>query len=808
MRSYKMLFFLLFIVSVTSASAQNADKNKLDSFAAKFISAIRADEKERAWVVTDKSVFRAGEYIWFRAFLLNNTSQKLSSKSRLLFVDVVNDKDDIIKRIILDAASGQLNSRIQLPDSLEAGYYWLRAYTKQMAEHDTNSICIKPLYISPKEDIGHLVKPKNLPVSQDGQPIINFYPEGDNIITGINSTVALQATLKNGEPLGIEGFVKNNADEIVTKFVTNSTGFAKFDFEPSGYKKYKAVINWQGKEISYPLPSYNFYGGQVGVSKQYNNYKLRILLGDSIYSKTTLTYIIGISGDSLIFAAIGKGQYEINVDAGRLPQGIATFYLFDKNFKPLSERSIYASASKLKVNIATDKSIYPKRAKVTLDLSITDAEQHAVPALIAVSVSDSVLYSQDQCYSADSPFNLQHIDNLSLSNNNCFSDDDIDLMMLARKNTYQTLNATSKQPATAADDSSLFISGRLVNEKKEAQINKAVTLFSGSGSAGLFAADTTDNTGRFSFPLDVYPDSTQFAVEVKDLNNHPLYNTELQLDTLVYPKLNTPVTLKKYLTGTSATTLKRLSAYNEIQWSAGGGHHLPPVTVKDNIKAADYDVSKRVSSYSPIISGKDLDGRTSVDNLILRVSGLQLLNGYLVIHGLNAMKSPGASDEPMLLVEGSQVVATPDNATGTVSPVMSYLHNLNPKDIDFIEVLKDGNAANYGVRGGNGVILINLSNKGHNLPGATDNIKIFYARGVSKPSLFPILNYDVKDKKAEFPPDDRSTIFWNGNFLTGDKGNSTFTFYTSDVPSTYNITVTGITAQGGIISKTITVKSK
>ena len=181
-------------------------------------------------------------------------------------------------------------------------------------------------------------------------------------------------------------------------------------------------------------------------------------------------------------------------------------------------------------------------------------------------------------------------------------------------------------------------------------------------------------------------------------------------------------------------------------------HHLPPVTVRDNIKEVDYDATKRVSSYSPIISGRSLDGRTSVDNLVLGTSGLQLLNGFLVIHGLNAIKAPSASDEPMVLVEGAPVSLSSDGAAGIVSPVLSYLHSLNPKDIDFIEILKDGNAANYGLRGGNGVILINLSNKGHNLPSAGGNIKSFYSGGISKPALFPVTNYDMKDKKPTWFP--------------------------------------------------------
>src|SRR5580765_42208 len=124
----KILSLLLFVGSATAVFAQDANTNTLDSFSAKFITAIRANEKQRSYLVTDKSVFIAGEYIWFRAFLFNTVSQKMSAKNKFLFVDVVNDKDSVIKHLVLDAASKQLNSRIHIPDTLATGYYWLRAY--------------------------------------------------------------------------------------------------------------------------------------------------------------------------------------------------------------------------------------------------------------------------------------------------------------------------------------------------------------------------------------------------------------------------------------------------------------------------------------------------------------------------------------------------------------------------------------------------------------------------------------------------------------------------------------------------------
>ena len=155
MYNKRFRFFLLGIIFSSYASAQNSDHNFIDSFSAKFISTIRANEGQRIYAIADRSVFRAGEYMWFKAFLINSVSQRLSNKAEFLFADVVNEKDSVIKRLILDAGNKQLNARIHFPDSLATGFYWLRVYTAFMAEQAQDKVFVKPLYVFSKDDLSN-----------------------------------------------------------------------------------------------------------------------------------------------------------------------------------------------------------------------------------------------------------------------------------------------------------------------------------------------------------------------------------------------------------------------------------------------------------------------------------------------------------------------------------------------------------------------------------------------------------------------------------------------------------------------------
>jgi hypothetical protein len=201
-----------------------------------------------------------------------------------------------------------------------------------------------------------------------------------------------------------------------------------------------------------------------------------------------------------------------------------------------------------------------------------------------------------------------------------------------------------------------------------------------------------------------------------------------------------------------------------------------------------------------------LDERRNVGDIIQNASGVRMLNRFLVIGGLTSMKQPDATSEPLLLIDGVQAPAI---TNVNESPVIATLNSINPKDIDFIEILKGPEGSNYGMRGGNGVILVNMGhNRRDNFKRDANGLQTFFVKGISKPSPFPLINYDIKEVKAIPKVDNRSTIYWNGSVLTGTQEPVSLSFFTSDIPTTYKITITGITIHGDRIYKTLTFYNK
>ncbi|MEJ7684127.1 MAG: hypothetical protein WKG06_41000 [Segetibacter sp.] len=116
-------------------------------------------------------------------------------------------------------------------------------------------------------------------------------------------------------------------------------------------------------------------------------------------------------------------------------------------------------------------------------------------------------------------------------------------------------------------------------------------------------------------------------------------------------------------------------------------------------------------------------------------------------------------------------------------------------------------AAIYGVRGGNGVILINTRTSVKEYPTKEIKLKTFFAKGYAVSPAFQMPDYNKKIRKSA-NPDNRSTLYWNGSILTDSTGKVNIDFFTSDISTVYKVSVKGITKYGDIINKTFTFQTK
>jgi len=136
-----------------------------------------------------------------------------------------------------------------------------------------------------------------------------------------------------------------------------------------------------------------------------------------------------------------------------------------------------------------------------------------------------------------------------------------------------------------------------------------------------------------------------------------------------------------------------------------------------------------------------------------------------------------------------------------------FLDNINPMDIETIEVLKSaGNTAIYGSRGGGGVLVITTKRGGGYSSASTftPGIIPFSPKGYYTPREFYSPKYDAPDNR----PDYRTTIYWNPNIVTNESGKAAFNYFNSDEPGTYRIVIEGMDMLGNLARTVYTYEVK
>ncbi len=726
---------------------------------------------------------------------------------------MVNDKDTVVAQLLLNIPRQHTDAAIPLLTTLPEGNYWLRVYTANMLQHDSSSIFVLPIYIINKRFPSLLTNEANdtVKVATNESLQLNFFPEGGALIEASNAVIGFKVTDTKGRPMQVSGYIADSGYKEVTVFKSDSNGLGRFNYFVLQSRKSIAHINWNNQDLAWPLPKATHYASGVSVIEEDAvNIKVLVSLDDSVFNKDRRTYLLGISRDSLCFASVGKGMYEINIPKKNFPNGIATLFLFNDQQQVVSERTVYIIKEKENIVIKTNKDNYKTRDKVTL--TITNGDEVLQPAMTALSVSvtDDNLAEQPMGSTAN-PFEqlggiTQPSDNFLLTQP----------LLYAGKSLNSSFTVDEVKESYDEDSSITDIKGKILNNKNQPLANRIVTLYS-TQKIKLFTSTTTDSSGHFTFPMLFYPDSVQFTIQVTDKKGFK-ENDQIIMDDFHFPTFTTPASLKKKLSPQQTKQVKNFRVkYLDDYVIFTGKEWLKGVTVIGKMKITSYDANKRFSMFSNIFTGDELRKITNNDIrlALLMVHGIHLSQGEITVGvgGPSSMGSAGAinSSAPA----GVQHVAVSYTDAGPLWIVdgayvsEEVVMNITPDIVDFIEVLKGPDAAFFGSRGANGAIIINtkfdlnISRDYHNV-----GILRYTPKSYHQVAEFSMSDYDDKGiKEADFK-DSRSTLYWNGHLYTNDKGKAAVSFFTADAASTYTITVSGITVNGEVIYKKSAFKTK
>src|SRR2546428_8045716 len=88
--------------------------------------------QEKVYLHLDKPYYGSGDNIYFKAYLVHADDNTPSELSKEIYVDMLNEEDKFVDRLVLKQDHGDFNGRIVLLVSIQEGIYRRRAYPSWM----------------------------------------------------------------------------------------------------------------------------------------------------------------------------------------------------------------------------------------------------------------------------------------------------------------------------------------------------------------------------------------------------------------------------------------------------------------------------------------------------------------------------------------------------------------------------------------------------------------------------------------------------------------------------------------------------
>jgi hypothetical protein len=390
------IVYILFILTGFLATPIFAQQNSMDSITRKFRDYRETNMQEKLFVHTDQEFYLTGELLWFRVFCVDGSLHKISTTSTVAFVEIIdrNNIPLVQSKVSLDENGGQ--GSLFLPATMISGNYLIKVYTQWMRNFSPDFFFQKQITVVNPFTRMELPPGKVIP-----KTLVEFFPEGGNLVSGISSRIAFKASRSDGQWLDGEGAVIRNNTDTVAVFRPHKFGLGSFFLTPGIQDDYKCVFkDVEGNISSHDLPKINAEGYVMQLSDSTSGIlKVKVRYNGEVQA-LKYSYLFVHARQSIVLAEakpIYPSEAVYSISIKDLPEGISHFTVFDDQQRPVCERLYFkAPATRLAITLNTDQTSYTTRRKVSLEVSTSAAgKQMAADVSLSVFRVDSL--------SADTP---------------------------------------------------------------------------------------------------------------------------------------------------------------------------------------------------------------------------------------------------------------------------------------------------------------------------------------------------------------------------------------------------------------------
>lgn len=221
-----------------------------------------------------------------------------------------------------------------------------------------------------------------------------LFPEGGDLVLGMESRVAFRALNEFDKPADVEGVIMTEKGSRVASFSSFHQGMGAFQINPQPNEKYSVKITRpEGISETFPLPEALSRGYVMNIK---NSKPGEISAVINTTENEDLSLVAQVRGKVCYTTAVSTkpGQNEVVFPTAGFPIGVAQITLFDSKGIARSERLTFVNKEKqLTISVETDKEKYQPREKVKMTLLVRDERGLPMPANLALSVVNDQLLS-------------------------------------------------------------------------------------------------------------------------------------------------------------------------------------------------------------------------------------------------------------------------------------------------------------------------------------------------------------------------------------------------------------------------------
>ena len=319
--------------------------------------------KEEVYIHLNSSTLITGETLLFSADIVSAQTNKHSKLSEILYVEIIDEDLKPIHQSKIRLSKGKGYGDFFIPSLIPTGSYQLIAYTRWMKNF--NQFYHHPLQI---------VNPFEVytPNQEKSELSVTFYPEGGNLVKGIENTMVVEVKDYQENGVDFKGRVVDQEGAVIANVSSILPGFASFTYIPDSNSQYQLIIedlsgNFQFFDV--PKVHSNKHTIQATVRDKYFSIRIACDCEDALLLQV-------YSGSQQILERDVISNEEFNLTKYELKEGALLLRALKDGVK-ISERIIYNSPQQTPFRETINKT-YKTRTLVSLPIDFEDEARFSI----------------------------------------------------------------------------------------------------------------------------------------------------------------------------------------------------------------------------------------------------------------------------------------------------------------------------------------------------------------------------------------------------------------------------------------------